>query len=87
VTLVGKIYRQSTDILIGLLGYDPAQKAKGDPGYAAGTGRPETMFGYLKHLWSISGKEGTLDAYSRCVARFRPEMGCGSGSLACSGGH
>jgi hypothetical protein len=63
------ICRQSTDILVSLLGYDPSQKSKGELGYAAGTGRPETMFGYLKHLWSISGKNGTLDAYSRCFLR------------------
>lgn len=57
--------RQSSDILVSLLGYDPATKSRGDAGYGRSTGRPEVMFGYLKHLWSISSKDGSLDAYYR----------------------
>ena len=58
-------HRQSLDTLISLLGYNPARKKRGEPGWAAGTGMPDIMFGYLKHLWSSSSKDASLDAYQR----------------------
>ena len=57
--------RQSLDTLISLLGYNPARKKRGETGWAAGTGMPDIMFGYLKHLWSSSSKDASIDAYQR----------------------
>lgn len=58
--------RQSHDTLVNLLGYNPDRLRPGQPGYAAGSGNPEVMFGYLKHLWSTAGsREERFDVFSR----------------------
>eukprot|EP00884_Botryococcus_braunii_P019425 jgi/Botrbrau1/6166/Bobra.0344s0007.1 len=43
--------RQSMATLLELLRFDPSRRYPGEPGYGAGSGAPEIMFGYLKHQW------------------------------------
>ncbi|ACO68161.1 target of rapamycin kinase [Micromonas commoda] len=54
--------RQAQRTLLRLLGYDPASRAPGQPGYGAGSGRPEVMLAYVKHQWSLGNRR---DAFAR----------------------
>lgn len=46
--------------------YDPATRAPSTPGYGAGSGAPNVMLAYLKHIW-MKGQRPS--AYSRCGAK------------------
>ncbi|MEW5302322.1 MAG: hypothetical protein WDW36_005122 [Sanguina aurantia] len=54
--------RQAHRILLALLRYDPATRAPSTPGYGAGSGAPNVMLAYLKHIW-MKGQRPS--AYSR----------------------
>ena len=54
--------RQAQRTLLRLLGYDPASRAPGQPGYGAGSGRPEVMLAYVKHQWWLGNRR---DAFAR----------------------
>ncbi|MEW5308376.1 MAG: hypothetical protein WDW38_000344 [Sanguina aurantia] len=54
--------RQAHRILLALLRYDPATRAPSAPGYGAGSGAPNVMLAYLKHIW-MKGQRPS--AYSR----------------------
>ena len=44
-----------------LLRYDPAGITDpAEPGYAAGSGAPEHMLGYLKYLWAAGDRHDCL---------------------------
>ena len=55
--------RQAYRTLRALLGYDPSTVPMGEPGYGAGSGAPDLMFGFLKHLWATQSRH---DALLRC---------------------
>ena len=57
------VCRQAYRTLRTLLGYDPTTVPAGQPGYGAGSGAPELMFGFLKHLWATQSRQ---DALQRC---------------------
>ncbi len=69
--------RQSLRTLQQLLGYNPADVPLGQPGYGGGSGKPDIMFGFVKHLWQCGDRH---DALSRCRA------GAPCSDLACSWG-
>lgn len=48
--------------LVKLLGYDPMDKTRNEPGYGQGSGQPHVMYGFIKYLW-ISGRRD--EAFSR----------------------
>ena len=50
--------RQAYRTLRQLLGYDPTRSLPGQPGYGAGSGAPDIMFGFLKHLWATRQPAG-----------------------------
>ncbi|KAK9806197.1 hypothetical protein WJX72_004970 [[Myrmecia] bisecta] len=53
--------RQSRRTLLQLLQYDPmAVHGPGMPGFAAGSGKPHVMFGFLKHLWATGDRDNAL---------------------------
>lgn len=54
--------RQSRRTLLQLLHFDPTTRAYGQPGYGAGSGKPDVMFGFLKHMWSTGDRH---DAFQR----------------------
>ena len=59
--------RQAQRTLRQLLGYDPAHVPAGQPGYGSGSGAPDIMFGFLKHMWATHGRQDALARYdSRC---------------------
>lgn len=64
--------RQAQRTLLRLLGYDPASRAPGQPGYGAGSGRPEVMLAYVKHQWSLGNRR---DAFAR-LQSLVGELGC-----------
>ena len=64
--------RQAERTLLRLLGYDPASRAPGQPGYGAGSGRPEVMLAYVKHQWSLGNRR---DAFAR-LQSLVGELGC-----------
>jgi FKBP12-rapamycin complex-associated protein len=66
--------RQSKRTLIKLLNYDPESKSPGEPGYGAGSSKPQAMYSYCKYLWSI-GK--CNDAYDR-LQELSQELKAGS---------
>lgn len=48
-------------LLIKLLGYDPITVPKGAIGYGAGSGKPEVMFAYLKHVFGTSEDNSDIE--------------------------
>ena len=54
--------RQARRTLLGLLHYDPGTRQEGQPGFGAGSGKPDVMFGFLKHLWGTGER---VDAFHR----------------------
>jgi FKBP12-rapamycin complex-associated protein len=56
--------RQAYRTLRALLGYEPTSVPAGEPGYGAGSGAPDIMFGFLKHLWATQSRQHAL---LRCV--------------------
>ena len=59
--------RQAYRTLHQLLGYDPTGVPPGQPGYGSGSGAPDIMFGFLKHLWATHSRQDALARYSlRC---------------------
>ncbi|GMH33501.1 hypothetical protein BSKO_01335 [Bryopsis sp. KO-2023] len=48
-----------------LLGYDPFTKFQGEPGYGAGSGDPEIMYAFLKHMYVMSNDEDRREIYDR----------------------
>ena len=56
--------RQARRTLLGLLHYDPMTKQETEAGYGAGSGKPDVMFGFLKHMWGIGDR---VEAFHRCV--------------------
>ena len=48
-------------MLVELLRYDPlAVQQAGAAGYGAGSGAPDVMFGFLKHLWHTGEQQQAL---------------------------
>jgi serine/threonine-protein kinase mTOR len=48
-------------VLVELLRYDPlAVQQAGAAGYGAGSGAPDVMFGFLKHLWHTGEQQQAL---------------------------
>ena len=43
-----------------LLGYDPAEVPAGQLGYGSGSGKPDIMFGFVKHLWQCGDRHDAL---------------------------
>lgn len=59
--------RQSHRTLLQLLGYDPLSIPQpGIPGFGAGSGNPDVMFAYLKHLWATGKRQ---EAHRRMEVR------------------
>lgn len=56
--------RQSRRTLLQLLHFDPMTRNPGEAGYGAGSGKPDVMFGFLKHVWSTGDRR---DAFQRCA--------------------
>ena len=56
--------RQAYRTLHQLLGYDPTGVPPGQPGYGSGSGAPDIMFGFLKHLWATHSRQDALARYS-----------------------
>ncbi|GAX78992.1 hypothetical protein CEUSTIGMA_g6432.t1 [Chlamydomonas eustigma] len=54
--------RQAERMLLQLLRYNPLALCAGDSGYGAGSGAPNVMLAYLKHIW-LSGHR--QDAFGR----------------------
>lgn len=48
-----------------LLQYDPMKKKKGEQGYGSGSGQPDVMYAFLKHMYWVSSLEGKKDVYLR----------------------
>lgn len=46
-----------------MLGYDPTTIPVGQSGYGAGSGAPNLMFGFLKHLWATHSRHDALHRY------------------------
>ena len=57
--------RQAHRTLRTLLRYDPTAVPPGERGYGAGSGAPDLMFAFLKHLWATQSRH---DALMRCRA-------------------
>ena len=60
------VCRQAYRTLRSLLGYDPTAIPAGQSGYGAGSGAPDLMFGFLKHLWATHSRH---DALHRCSSQ------------------
>ena len=56
--------RQAYRTLRTLLRYDPSAVPLGERGYGAGSGAPDLMFAFLKHLWATQSRH---DALLRCA--------------------
>ena len=54
--------RQARRALLGLLHYDPMTRQEAEAGYGAGSGKPDVMFGFLKHMWGIGDR---VEAFHR----------------------
>ncbi|BDA44527.1 Serine/threonine-protein kinase TOR [Coccomyxa sp. Obi] len=52
--------KQANRTLRTLLGYDPTAVPAGEQGYGAGSGAPDLMFGFLKHLWATQSRHDAL---------------------------
>lgn len=52
--------KQSRRTLQQLLGYDPAEVPPGQPGFGGGSGKPDIMFGFVKHLWQCNDRHDAL---------------------------
>lgn len=67
--------RQGKATLLQLLRFDPARRRPGEAGYGAGSGAPEVMLGYLKHLWYTGADR--VDVLNRhctaCLSRMLPD--------------
>ena len=62
--------RQAYRTLRALLGYDPTAVPMGESGCGAGSGAPDIMFGFLKHLWATQSRQhALLRCASLCLLR------------------
>lgn len=61
--ILGRLHRQAYRTLRSLLGYDPTTIPAGQSGYGAGSGAPDLMFGFLKHLWATHSRHDALHRY------------------------
>ena len=64
------VCRQAQRTLRQLLGYDPANVPAGQPGYGSGSGAPDIMFGFLKHMWATHGRQDALARYGTCCLLY-----------------
>lgn len=68
--------RQAKATLLQLLRFDPARRRPGEAGYGAGSGAPEVMFGYLKHMWYTGADR--VDVLNRqCTSPPHAPFTCG----------
>lgn len=63
--------KQSERMLVQLLGYDPRHKAPGEQGYGSGSGSPNVMLAFLKHLWQVGDRQ---EAFSRLKELVNGEL-------------
>ena len=56
--------KQSRRTLQQLLGYDPAEVPPGQPGFGGGSGKPDIMFGFVKHLWQCNDRHDALSRHA-----------------------
>lgn len=80
--------RQSLRMLLDLLKYDPLSiPSSGMLGYGAGSGAPEVMLAYLKHLWDDQRREDALSRLQDLVTELPPPgLLDGAGSQHLDGG-
>ena len=68
--------RQAQRTLRQLLGYDPANVPAGEPGYGSGSGAPDIMFGFLKHMWATHGRQDALARYGILCMSYKGPLTC-----------
>jgi len=73
--------RQSRRVLVQLLEYDPMALQPSEPGFGSGSGKPDIMFGFLKHLWNTAAGQRAAEQQQQALFRHAPWHWMGDGSL------
>ena len=77
--------KQSRRTLQQLLGYDPAEVPPGQPGFGGGSGKPDIMFGFVKHLWQCNDRHDALSRHAPWRTSFRVQASLQHNLMCASG--